>query len=255
MKKLLLHPRAWFLVAILALPLNAAQASPASRAQRAFVECQARFQKNHEDADAAWQFGLACFDWSDLARDKADRAEIAQQGIAACRQAIARAAKGVGGHYYLALNLGQLASTKKLGALKLVGEMETEFQTAIGLDPLFDYAGPHRSLGLLYAEAPGWPASIGSRNKARLHLRKAVELVPAYPDNSLCLLEALLKWGEGDAVQAQLAATEQTLQKARDKFTGEKWEPSWQDWDRRWTKIKAKAGETSSHLESPSHKK
>ena len=65
------------------------------------------------------------------------------------------------------MNLGQLARTELLGALKLVKEMEREFKTAADLDKQFDYAGPERCLGLLYRDAPGWPASIGSRRKAR----------------------------------------------------------------------------------------
>src|SRR5207248_6916974 len=106
------------------------------------------------------------------------RAEIAEQGIAAARQGIERAPRLAAPHYYLALNLGQLARTKKLGALRLVDEMEAELKAAIALDPKFDYAGPHRSLGLLYADAPGWPTSIGNHSKARQHLHTAIELSP-----------------------------------------------------------------------------
>ena len=59
---------------------------------------------------------------------------LAQQGIAACRQLIARTPKSAPAHYYLAMNLGQLARTELLGAFKLVREMEREFKTAVGLD-------------------------------------------------------------------------------------------------------------------------
>ena len=234
---------------------NAAHESPAAKAERAFFEAQARYNKNSSDAEAAWQFGVACFDWAEFANSNSSRAEIAQQGIAACRHAIQLAPKTAAAHYYLAINLGQLAQTKKVGALRLVAEMEPEFQAAIALDPTLDSAGPHRSLGLLYLEAPGWPASIGNRSKARVHLRKAVELSPDYPDNWLSLLEAYLKWNEKSAVQSQLSSTEEVLERARKNLVGEKWELSWQDWDRRWTKIKAKASESPSSLESPRQKK
>jgi tetratricopeptide (TPR) repeat protein len=148
-----------------------------------------------------------------------------------------------------------LARTKKIGALKLVTEMEAEFLAAIESDEKFDFAGAHRSLGLLYLDAPGWPTSIGNRSKARLHLRKAVELSSDYPDNWLSLLEAYLKWGERNTVQSQLAATQEMLQHARKTLTGEKWALSWQDWDRRWDKIKAKVTEPAPHLESPRNRK
>ena len=233
----------------------AAPESLAAHVERTFFEAQARFNRNSNDAEAAWQFGLACFDWADLANTNARRADIAEQGIAASRQAIQLAPEAAAGHYYLGLNLGQLARTKKLGALKLVSEMEAEFLAAIEADEKFDFAGAHRSLGLLYLDAPGWPTSIGNRTKARLHLRKAVELSPDYPDNPLSLIEAYLKWGEKSAAASQVAPTEEVLERARKTLTGDKWQASWQDWDHRWAKLKAKALEPAPHLESPRQRK
>ncbi len=232
-----------------------AKDSPSVRAERAFLEAQARFNKDAHDPEAAWHFGRACFDWADFAQNNSRRADLAESGIAACRQAIGIDPKLTAAHYYLGLNLGQLARTKKLGAFQVIDEMQVAFKAAIALDPSFDYAGPHRSLGLLYLEAPGWPASIGNRSNARLHLRKAVELGPHYPDNRISLLEAYLKWGEKSAVQPELAPTEEMLEQARKTLTGENWESSWQDWDRRWEKIKASAAEPSTKLESPRQRK
>src|SRR5947207_6211707 len=64
----------WFLsfIALLLAHLLApipggAKESPAARVERTFFEAQARFNKNNSDPEAAWQFGRACFDWSDLA--------------------------------------------------------------------------------------------------------------------------------------------------------------------------------------------
>src|SRR5262245_24353206 len=213
--------------------------TPAARAERTYFEAKARWTKNLTNPEAAWSFGRACFDWAELASDS-NRAEIAQQGIEACRQAIRLNPKLAAAHYYLGLNLGQLARTRTLGALKLVGPMETAFKTAIALDPAFDYAGAHRSLGLLYREAPSWPASIGNRTRAREHLRKSTELAPEYPENWLSLLEAYLAWGEKKNLLAALPPAEQALQKAGEKFKGHEWKLSWQDWEKRWERIKAK---------------
>jgi tetratricopeptide (TPR) repeat protein len=215
----------------------------AARAERIYLEAKARWMTNSTDPEAAWQFGRACFDWAELASGDSKRAEIAEHGIEACRQSIHLNPRLTAGHYYLGLNLGQLARTRALGALKLVSQMETVFKTAIALDPMFDYAGPHRSLGLLYRDAPGWPASIGNRSKARENLRKAVELAPEYPENWLSLLEAYLDWGEKRNLQAALPLAEQALQKAREKLRGEDWTLSWRDWQKRWDKIKIKATE------------
>ncbi len=121
--------------------------------------------------------------------------------------------------------------------------MELELKTARHLEPLFDYAGPDRSLGLLYLDAPGWPASIGSRRKARFHLEHAVELSPAFPDNRLSLLEAYLKWGDKRRVQRDLPGLPAILEQARANLAGEDWEMSWAGWEQRLRKIEAKITE------------
>ena len=219
--------------------------SPRERAERIFKESETHFKNNPTNVTVAWQFARACFDLAELAAKDAERAELAQRGIAVCRQLIGRDPKNAAAHYYLALNLGQLARTKSLGALKLLSEMEREAKTALDLDPSFDYAGPDRFLGMLYHEAPGWPASIGSKSKARAHLLKAVERSPDYPENRLYLLEAYWQWGEKNKVQAELNATGKIMEKAHKKFVGVEWADSWRDWEKRWETIKRKAATSS----------
>ena len=153
------------------------------------------------------RFGRACYDWADYATSNTQRAEIAKEGIAACRLLIDRQPESAWGHYYLAMDMGQLAQTKKLGALRLVRQMEGEFKIAVGLDQKLDFAGPDRNLGLLYLEAPGWPTSIGSKARARQHLERAVELSPDYPENILNLAEAEARWGEKNAAMRGLATS------------------------------------------------
>src|SRR6185369_6107731 len=97
------------------------------------------------------------------------------------RDAVARASNSAPAHYYLGMNLAQLAQTKFLGALKIVSEMETEVSIVRDLDAKFDDAGADRNLGLLYRDAPAI-GSIGSRPKAREHLQSAVKLAPGSPD-------------------------------------------------------------------------
>ena len=221
------------------------------RAARTFQAARARYNREMDSAEAAWQFARACFDWAELATNTAQRAETGYLGIAAGRRAVTLDPKLAAAHYYLAMNLGELAQTKTLGALKMIDEIEREFKAAWDLDARFDYAGPERNLGLLYLNAPGWPMSIGNRNKARQHLQKTVELSPDYPDGWLSLLEAELKWGEKRSVQSKLSVVEKVMATARTKLAGDDWELSWADWDSRWEKIKSKAGETVKPLESP----
>jgi hypothetical protein len=229
------------------VPLFQASAqSPApSPYTRAYTTAREVWQRNPADQDAGWQFARACFDVAEVDGD--NRARIAEEAIAACRTSLQRTTN-VGNYYYMALNLGQLARTKKLGALRLVSEMETALKIAIELDPKFDFAGPHRTLGMLYRDAPGWPASIGNRSKAKQHLVKAIELAPDYPDNQISLIESHIEWGELKNARSAVSDAEPYLRQARLKLTGERWRPSWRDWDERWEKIRRK---TEPNLTSP----
>jgi tetratricopeptide (TPR) repeat protein len=221
-------------------PAEASPAQPidshpefAAHAQKAYETAKAKLESNTNDADALVQFGRTCYDWADFAASSHLRAEIADEGIVACRQLIALNSNSIPGHFYLAMNLGQLAQTKKISALKLVSEMEIEFKIVLAADPNYDRGGADRGLGLLYLQAPGWPTSIGSKTKAREHLQKAVSLAPDYPENLMNLIEAELKWGEKANVQRDMKSLDELWSSARQKFVGANWADSWADWDKR----------------------
>lgn len=195
---------------------------------------------NANKLQASVDLSRTAFDYADLAPNDSVRETISTAGIAAAREAIALQTNSAAAHYYLALNLGQLARTKKLRALRLLDDMEAELKTVIQLDPKFDYAGGDRTLGVLYLEAPGWPISLGNNAKARAHLTKALALAPEFPDNHLSLMEALSKWNESKALQERIAAYKSILPAAKTNFTGPDWENEWFDWTRRFEKIQDK---------------
>lgn len=226
------------------------QSEFASRAEKEYRDARARLESGTNQTVAAWHFSRACFDLAEFATSKARRADLAEQGIEAARKTIARAPASAPGHYYLAMNLGQLARTKLLGALRLVDQMETEFSEARKLDEHFDYAGPDRNLGLLYWQAPSI-ASIGSRSKARQHLRLAVELAPEYPENRLNLIEAYLEWGETKGARQQLNALKESWTGARQRFSGTAWEVSWKDWNKRLAKAEGRLDARDKVIRSP----
>jgi hypothetical protein len=237
------------------VPANpAAETEFAAYAKKSLQEAQARYQKAPGEATAAWQFGRACFDLAEFATNKTQRASLAEQGIAACRLAIARESNSAPAHYYLAMNLGQLAQTKGLAALKLVDQIEREFTRAHNLDEHLDCAGPDRNLGLLYRDAPVI-GSIGSRTRAREHLKRAVELAPQYPENRLNLVEAYLNWGERTGAYHELQALEAAWPAARTNFVGEPWAGSWADWEPRLKRLKKKIEEPTKVLGTPREKK
>lgn len=233
--------------------LIAVENESAGRARHLYSEAETRYKKEPNKAEPAWQFGRACFDLAEFSTNNAERAEIAQQGIAACRQALTHDRDSASAHYYLGMNLGELAETRGLGALKLVDQMQKEFELARTLNELLDYAGPDRNLGMLYRDAPSW-ISVGSKSKARKHLLRAIELAPDYPDNRLNLAEGYLKWSDRNGACRELKALEELWPKARTNLVGAAWSSSWVDWEQRLRQLKKKAEDPSKELESPHQK-
>ena len=219
-------------------------------ARRKFQEALGRYRSAPDEVAAAWQFGRACFDLAEFPASRTQRAWLAEQGIEACRLAIARETNSAPAHYYLGMNLGQLARTKGLAALKLVGQMEQAFARARELDEHFDYAGADRHLGMLYRDAPAI-GSVGSRTRARERLQRAVELAPHYPENRLNLIETYMKWGERANASRELKALQAAWTAARTNFVGEAWAASWTDWEPRLTTLKRKLEEPSKALGTP----
>ncbi len=218
----------------------------ARRAQTAFQHAQQLYQSNTNDAVAAWRFARACFGLNSFVTNLAGRAELAGQGIAACRQSLALESNSAPAHYYLAIELGQLADTKRnLTAFKMVREIEREFKTADDLDEHFDHAGSARCLGLLYRDAPGWPMSIGSRRKARDWLEQAAKLAPDYPENQLALIESYWQWKDREAASNAWQQLGALWPVARTHFTGEAWERNWRDWTTRRDALQDKFSDPS----------
>jgi hypothetical protein len=203
-----------------------------ARAEAEFHRAQKQFELSDTSTNAI-QFTRTCFDFANLATNNETRADVARDGIDACRRVIARETNSVAAHYYLGMNLGELARTEFLGALRIVREMEREFTKASDLDEHFDFAGPARCLGLLYRDAPGWPASIGSKHKAKTYLETAARLAPGYPENILNLAESELKWRDADAAQKEADALDALWPQAQKEFTGDDWAHDWADWSAR----------------------
>jgi tetratricopeptide (TPR) repeat protein len=222
----------------------------AAAAHVSYWEADHRFKKEPAVADAAWQFARACFDVAEYATNSSERALLAEQGIEACRKVLREDPKSAPAHYYFGMNLGQLARTRGIGALKLVDQMEHEFKIVVMLDEKYDFAGSDRNLGLLYRDAPSF-GSIGSRSRAHKHLDRCVELSPDYPENRLSLIESLLKWSDRVGARRELNALEALWPNARKTLTGEKWASSWADWKKRLMQVTSKIEEAPKAIPSP----
>ena len=219
-------------------PLGAAESSsvPPAEVQRrtaAFEAARKAMAANPEDPALVADFARTAFDRCEVLAEGPVVEAVSTEAAEACRTSLKGRPAEARLHYYLGLNLGQLARTRSLGALRLVRQMEKAWLTARTLDESFDFAGADRSLGLLYAECPRPPIGVGSREKARGHLARAVELAPDHPENRLYFAEQLVRWGDREAARNQLASLEKLLPDARRRLTGPDWEPAWVAWDAR----------------------
>jgi tetratricopeptide (TPR) repeat protein len=241
--------RSLFALAAFCIALPSLQASddipsvPArfvERAARAYSEAKSELAKQPESPEAILNFGRTAFDHGEFARNDRERESIATEAVSTLEHFLESHADSAPGHYYLGMNLGQVARTKSVGALRIVKRMEREFSRAAELDQNLDHAGPDRNLGLLYLEAPGWPTSIGNRSKAVDHLAKALKIAPRYPENHLNRVEAFLKWRDYSRAKEALEECQKILSEAKKELSGEAWEPSWYDWNRRLEEVRSK---------------
>jgi tetratricopeptide (TPR) repeat protein len=226
-------PRLFLVAALILLGGATLRAETAKEAHaRSYAEARKEWVANPTNAPAIIRFGRAAFDHAEFATDDAQRAVLAEEAIGTLRTLVARDPKSGPAHYWLAMNLGQSARTKTLGALKLVREMEREFLAAREHDKLQDFAGPDRNLGQLYFQAPGWPTSIGSAKKARVHLDEAIKLAPDFPANQTGLLEIATESRDVKTAQTLLKALADGRTKARERFSAAEWQDDWTDWDK-----------------------
>lgn len=88
-----------------------------------------------------------------------------------------------------------------LSDLKLARELLEE---AIHKDPDIEPGFAEGVLGALYARVPGWPISFGSKQKARQHLERAVEIDPTGIDSNYYFGDFLIDVGDYKNAKAHL---------------------------------------------------
>src|SRR4051812_3248584 len=80
-----------------------------AEAETAYKAAQSAYATNSQSLEAAVDLARTAFDYADLAPNDTIRENVANNGIATARTAILGHTNSVAAHYYLALNIGQLA--------------------------------------------------------------------------------------------------------------------------------------------------
>lgn len=134
-----------------------------------------------------WRLSRSCVDLLELLDEKRARMELGRRGGRYAREAIRLEPARVEGYYYLAQSSARLAEA--MAKMKFIPYFKSKIERAARLNERFDDAGPLRFLGKLYLQAPAWPVSVGSPEKAVEVLERAVKLSPI-PLNLLFLGQA-----------------------------------------------------------------
>lgn len=106
-------------------------------------------------------------------------------------------------HVWSGIIKSTLAGAKGgLGALGLVKSARTHHEKAIEIDGSVLSGSAYTSLGVLFYKVPKWPLAFGSKKKAEINLKKALELNPNGIDTNYFYGDFLIS--KKDYTQAQL---------------------------------------------------
>ncbi len=126
-----------------------------------------------------------------------ERVKSFEQGVHYGKEAISLNPRAIYGNYWYGSNLGLLGMCKGvMASLKSIDPMRKAMEIVLEEDETFFFAGPHRAIGRLYHQAPGWPISIGNKSKAAEHLERAAEIAPKFLHNQIYLAEFYLDIGK-----------------------------------------------------------
>ncbi|MCE9596576.1 MAG: hypothetical protein K8S54_01280 [Spirochaetia bacterium] len=126
-----------------------------------------------------------------------EREDAFDHGVKYGQEAITLNPRAIYGNFWCASNLGYLGMCRgALASLASIDPFKKSMEVVLRENENFYFAGPHRALGRLMHQAPGWPISIGNKNKAAEHLEKAVQIAPNFFNNRLYLAEILMDLGK-----------------------------------------------------------
>lgn len=138
-------------------------------------------------------------------RDEKKRELYYEHGTNFGREALSMNPRAIYGNFWYASNVGQLGICRGIMAsLASIDPFKKSMEVVLQENESFFFAGPHRALGRLFHQAPGWPISVGNKNKAAEHLERAVELAPEFFNNRSFLAELYLDMGKKDQAKEHL---------------------------------------------------
>ena len=154
-----------------------------------------------------------------LRRTTPNAPTIAGQGIAACRQLIARETKSAAGAL---LSGDEPRPARAHGTARRAASSSRKWNVnskrrRIWTNNLISPGRSATSACFIAMPPAGRPASAASAKRTTF-LEQAAKLAPDYPENHLNLVESYLKWNERDHAKQELNTLDSLWPKARTQF-------------------------------------
>jgi tetratricopeptide (TPR) repeat protein len=183
-----------------------------------------RLAADAKDFESAWKLARARY-WLGTHAPEKGRKDYLEGGIAAAQSAIAASPDRPEGHFWVAANMGALAESFGMRqGLKYRGEIKSELETVLRLDPAFQQGSADRALGRWYFKVPGMFG--GSTQKSEAYLRKSLTYNPNSTASLYFLAETLIDLHKKNEARV-------TLQRALDAPLDRDWAPEDRDFKRK----------------------
>lgn len=137
--------------------------------------------------------------------DRSDDQKLAlyEKGKAYADQAVKAVPDNPHAHYWQGALIGRIGQTRGvLNSLFMVRPLQEAMERVLELDD--QYADAHYVLSSLYDQAPGWPLSIGNKNKALEHIEIALAIDPDNPEYKVQYAAVLLSHKRRDEAREAL---------------------------------------------------
>ena len=145
-----------------------------------------------------------CYARGRSAATAAERRQLFEAGVRAGEARLAANRDDAAGLFWLAVNTGAAALERgKLQALPAIPKMEKLLLRCAEVAPAYEHGGAARVLGRLYYKAPAI-ISVGSNDKARVWLERALAIDGDFPGNLAVAAEFFA--ADGDTARARALA-------------------------------------------------
>ena len=178
------------------------QRQDAENVRKALTLVRDATARNPQDYEDWWRVAMFT---NFLARraTAAEKSRLLDEGIEAGKKAVVLSPNRVEGHFWLGANYGLAAEAGGfLQGLHLVGDIRSEMQTVLKLNPEYQQAGALRILARVYLRAPFF---LGGNKRRSIELLEECE--SRYPQNSqtmLFLADSYLAVGRKEDARKQL---------------------------------------------------